>query len=372
MTDLDHNQEPGSVIRKIMVEQEEKTRGALNPLVVAMDTLSSLKEREREVIINRYGLTGGKKTTLEAIGQKLQVTRERVRQIEAMAVKRMITAPGKDLVQLIKIINSHLTGIGGLADLEGLARYLKIENDSQRETELNALRLVMAVNGEVVELPHNRGLKIGWAQKRFSLDLIEPVLRDITTILRKKSGVMTEGAIWDQLVATDVYAANQEKLTPSVMAGVMQVAEVVTQVEDGKWGLSEWPSVVPKRIRDKVFLILQKKNAPMHFRDIAEAINREYPSKPVLSRTVHNELIGDQRFVLVGRGIYALTTWGYHSGVVADVIKEVLTGAGRPLTTDEIAEQVLKVRQVKKNTVVANLQNKALFARAGKGTYTLA
>ena len=44
--------------------------------------------------------------------------------------------------------------------------------------------------------------------------------------------------------------------------------------------------------------------------------------------TTHNELIKDPRFVLVGRGLYALAEWGYMSGVVRDVIKKILEKNG--------------------------------------------
>jgi hypothetical protein len=114
---------------------------------------------------------------------------------------------------------------------------------------------------------------------------------------------------------------------------------------------------------------LQKNRQPMHFREIADAINLAYPGKTVLSRTVHNELIGDTRFVLVGRGIYGLKEWGYQPGVVSDVIMKVMREMNRPLTVEEIIESVLKDRQVKRNTVIANLQNKHLFNKVGKGMY---
>ena len=52
-------------------------------------------------------------------------------------------------------------------------------------------------------------------------------------------------------------------------------------------------------------------------------------------------------------------------GISAEKAKE-------PMTTSEIIEAVLNTRQVKKNTVVANLQNRKLFRKVGRGTYTLA
>ena len=79
----------------------------------------------------------------------------------------------------------------------------------------------------------------------------------------------------------------------------------------------------------------------------------------------------DDRFVLVGRGIYALSQWGYEPGTVENIIEEVLHNAKGPLTTDEIVTEVLKNRHVKKNTIIINLQIKPQFVKVGKKLYSL-
>ena len=51
--------------------------------------LYSLNQREREVIDMRYGLTDGVALTLEEVGRAFKVTRERIRQIEAKALRKL-------------------------------------------------------------------------------------------------------------------------------------------------------------------------------------------------------------------------------------------------------------------------------------------
>jgi RNA polymerase primary sigma factor len=56
-----------------------------------MEALEALSERERQVVVLRYGLTDAEPKTLEEIGRRLGLTRERVRQIELDSLKRLAT-----------------------------------------------------------------------------------------------------------------------------------------------------------------------------------------------------------------------------------------------------------------------------------------
>jgi hypothetical protein len=110
----------------------------------------------------------------------------------------------------------------------------------------------------------------------------------------------------------------------------------------------------------------------MHFNEIAKAIKgSEFKRKNVTTQAIHNELIKDGRFVLIGRGIYALKEWGYAKGTVADIITDVLKKAGEPLHREEIVKRVLESRHVKETTILLNLQGKTQFKRVAKATYTL-
>jgi RNA polymerase primary sigma factor len=57
--------------------------------------MAPLNDREREVMRLRYGLGTEREHTLEEIGRRLSVTRERVRQLEQQALKKMRAARGR-------------------------------------------------------------------------------------------------------------------------------------------------------------------------------------------------------------------------------------------------------------------------------------
>ncbi|MBP9738938.1 hypothetical protein KBD20_04580, partial [Candidatus Saccharibacteria bacterium] len=139
-----------------------------------------------------------------------------------------------------------------------------------------------------------------------------------------------------------------------------------------QWGLLKWPLVNPKNIRDKIYVILQEQGKPMHFSEISGKIkDSDFKRKDVTTQAIHNELIKDGRFVLIGRGIYALKEWGYAKGTVSDIITKILKKSKEPMHRDDIVREVLKSRQVKETTILLNLQGKKQFKRVAKATYEL-
>ena len=158
---------------------------------------------------------------------------------------------------------------------------------------------------------------------------------------------------------------------PDHVRALASVSKLLAHLKDN-WGLVKWPTVNPKNIRDKIYVILAENEKPLHFSEIAEAIkDSDFKRKDVTTQAIHNELIKDKRFVLIGRGIYALDSWGFSKGTVADIITDVLKSASEPLHRDEIVKRVLKSRQVKETTILLNLQSKSQFKRVAKATYAL-
>jgi RNA polymerase primary sigma factor len=75
-------------IRAEVPEPEEELHVSLRDEALRR-AVDELPERDREVIRLRYGLAGEEPMTLDAIGKRLELTRERVRQIEAEALHHL-------------------------------------------------------------------------------------------------------------------------------------------------------------------------------------------------------------------------------------------------------------------------------------------
>jgi len=172
---------------------------------------------------------------------------------------------------------------------------------------------------------------------------------------------------------TEYYQRNPEELNDKVILNFLDLAHKIEKNVFDEWGLVQWKQIVPKDVGDKAYLVLKQHGKPEHYSKITELINdSKFDNRTAYKETVHNELIKDNRFILVGRGIYALSEWGYKPGVVADVIREILNSSQKPLPKDRIIEEVLKRRHVKRNTILVGLSNKKLFKKVEKNLYALA
>ncbi len=341
---------------------KSKTTISLDLEKVIQDILGTIeREREREIVARRFGLFD-RKETLEQIGELLGITRERVRQLEKAVVTRLKEAAKKDLPHIKEVeelLISHLKEMGNIAKVSDLAERLTAAGsrvDQARLAFLASLSPRIAVIDDNDHFYHSLGI---------ASEHSEQAIREL--VGKIVSGVEKIGEPTDIEAIKDKVGHKDAKHVEALAGTSKNLAAL-----KGRWGLMKWPLVNPRNIRDKIYLILRDHGKHMHFSEIAEAIKASaFKRKDVTTQAIHNELIKDKRFVLIGRGIYALREWGYRQGTVADVIAEVLKKEGGPLHRDEIVRRVLKNRYVKETTILLNLQGKDQFKRVAKATYAL-
>lgn len=329
------------------------------------DILNTIEqEREREIITRRFGLLD-RKETLEQIGEMLGITRERVRQLEKAILVRLKIAADAGKIPALgdaeRLIVRDLSENGRAARVQDIATRLVGEKPSNEAKAHIAFVAELSPKLTVINENDNYYQGVSIAENGDEKKIRANVDEIVKTI--KKHGEPIDIETLHGMLSYESPA--QVRALASLSKGLASLKDI--------WGLIKWPTVNPKNIRDKIYVILADGEKPMHFSAIAKAIKTsDFKRKDVTTQAIHNELIKDKRFVLIGRGIYALQEWGYKRGTVSDIISDVLKKAGEPLHRDEIVKRVLKSRQVKETTILLNLQSKPEFKRVAKATYALA
>ena len=343
---------------------------AQNTIAVELSTkelvnsvLSSIeREREREIVARRFGLFD-RKETLEQIGEMLGITRERVRQLEKSVVIHLKSSVEQGTIPHIADFQSKVVGLleanGQIARVNELTKQLT--SDATREEQARVAFLSQLCSGLIVINEDDNFYNSVGVKKAHDEKAVKNLVAQLVETIKQLGEPKDIEAI-----------AKADKIEDSKQAAALASTSKQLATLNGRWGLIKWPMVNPKNIRDKIYVILKENGKHMHFNEISDAIkDSDFKRKDVTTQAVHNELIKDKRFVLIGRGIYALKEWGYSKGTVADIITEVLKQANEPLHRDEIVKRVLKSRFVKETTILLNLQGKPQFKRVAKATYAL-
>jgi len=322
--------------------------------------------RMRDVVERRFGLRGGIIHTLQAIGKEYKITRERVRQIEFDALKQLRREHHlHDVMPVFDAITAYIGQHGGM-----MAEHELFANLCDQKYHPH-ISLLLDIGHSFHKLNETNHFHQRWAIHKDPSSGAEKILTTVINMLEEKKQTISSDQLNAMIAAAakEVWGAVPEE---HVVQSLLAATKAIRQNPYGEFGLAWWPSISPSGVKDKAYVAIAKEAKPLHFREVANAINKAgWSKKKAHPQTVHNELIKDKRFVLVGRGLYALKEWGYEPGSVRDVIIAVLREAQKPLTKDEIVVAATKKRLVKVPTILLNLQNKKLFKRMEGGAYTL-
>lgn len=333
---------------------------------IAVTLVADLPDRTRDIVSRRFGLEKSSPETLEAIGQAHGVTRERVRQIveDGLLQIRHRVEEGKEQARLRAIfdmLEETLKASGHVSRQDLLVEAVQPKNDQNHVVFLLHLHEGLYRHKET---EHTHPF---WVGKKEISEAAHGILQDLLSHFEKRKAPAT----------IDELLGEYQKLHPKTFASLLHVSKHIQQGYNGKWGLRKWPEVYPKGMRDKAYVVLRDTQKPLHFVEVAKRIESvqealpEQRKRQILPQTVHNELIKDPRFVLVGRGTYGLSEWGLKPGTVKEVLMQILKEAGKSLEKDELVQRTLAQRQVKESTILLNLQDRTCFMRDDNGFYCL-
>lgn len=340
---------------------------------VVAGLVKPLSDRNRDIVLRRFGLKNGGRETLESIGQSYGITRERVRQIEEYALKNLRAGLAGSSAAAVRpyfdFASETLADHGGFILEKSL--FEKFSSQSKDNQENFSLVFLLSLDSSFQRNYENDDLRTFWFLNNGSSDTASGLTQTLVDSLKSKKALQTQEELYD-LYKTLAKTKPIALTALNVFTAALAISKKIDRNVFGEYGLAEWSDVRPRGMKDRAYLVMKKAGKPKHFREIAGLINTaQFSVKKANVQTVHNELIKDIRFVLVGRGIYGLTEWGYKSGTVKDVLIDILKESRRPLAKTELVSRVLSSRQVKENTILLNLQDSKIFSRREDGTYAL-
>jgi len=339
---------------KNLIEAEFLFYGILKKAV------SDLPERSQEIIKMRFGISGESPQTLEAIGGRYQISRERVRQIIREIINKIKHEEKRALLEpAFAKIKFTVTQNNGIMSRKSLLN--KLSEDSR---EQGVVEFLLNCTDEVKSKKEKGILKDSVVIAGFNLNYWKEIIEQVKLMLEEEKKVFKSDHLFEKVFDRGAKRDRKEFFCH------LSVSEEIKKNNFGKWGLAHWSEINPKGTREKTFLVMKEIKKPLHYSKVANLIeDYQLSEKSVHPQTVHNELIKDDRFVLVGRGKYALSEWGYKKGTVKDVLKDVLNERGKPMEREDIVSEVLSLRDVKASTVVVNLNS--FFKKVGEDKYTV-
>jgi DNA-directed RNA polymerase delta subunit/DNA-binding transcriptional regulator YiaG len=312
-----------------------------------------LSPKTKDIFDRRFGVKTGEIETLESIGDSMGITRERVRQIEEVGFNFVRKNNQPALDALFAELTSYFKGNGGF------------KNEDEVLAELGGKKnkpyvlFLLTLGDQFARVCEKKDHTNFWVSSQTSGQQVKETLASLVSDIEKHGSLLTKEELFDKV-------AQKHNLDQASFASYLGVSKKIQTNKEGKFGLIDWPEIKPRGVRDKAFLVFKKHQKPLHFTEITSLIDTldvNQANKKTHPQTVHNELIKDPRFVLVGRGMYALNEWGYEPGTIKDIITKVLAKKQEPIHKDDIVKEVLQQRLVAKNTVLMNLNNKKYFQK---------
>lgn len=325
-----------------------------------------LSPKEKHIIENRYSLNDRPHATLEKIGREFGVTRERIRQIEKNALKKLtrnvVNTKLNNFNQYANIVIQKYEGV--VLEEKLVSEILSLSADAKM-ISTSAIKLSLELDANLEKVPNTINYFPYFKLKTIDRKAIQDVCERSIAYLQKKKSVDAIESILEVLEKQ-----TGKKWDKTFVLSCLELDRRIKVVKKGI-GLSSWRNINPRTLRDKILYVLREVQKPLHYVEISNRISEYRFDKKVINvQAVHNELIRDEYFVLIGRGIYALREWGYEDGTVVEVIASILKQKG-PLDRERIITEVLKKRQVKRITILLNLKNKPIFERVGRDAYGL-
>jgi|GEM_PF-3823564 len=334
------------------------------------DWFSFLSDRQQFILRRRFGLLDKTKIrTLEEVGLELDLTRERVRQIEKQALKALSSPRRRQHLlplseAITQILDEHTGVMRPQALLGSLTRNYSVQIGAI--SHFGLFNLVATVFGQV-EISERDDVVF---LTSIALQDILAVQHVLVAILRESDKPLSRRYLLKRFKQTDLYQASSGGLSDEFIVACLRSSTRVERDGTGHYALRRWSW----RRKSLVARAMRAIGEPTHYSEITTRFNKLAPERRRLSDHNLHAYLGrfPKLFVRVGHGVYGLAEWGLsNDGKVGNTAYKILCDAGRPLHIDPLTQEVLKTWHVNPGSVLAAVETDDRFIRIGRGVYAL-
>jgi hypothetical protein len=223
--------------------------------------------RMRDVVERRFGLKGGKRHTLDAIGKGYKITRERVRQIESDAIRHLAeSSASADIQPTFRALEAHILNHGSVMAEPHLFATVA---DARSYPHV---RLLMNIGHQFHLVDENDEYRERWALHQTDVERGEKIMAGVVRDLKERNTPVSEKELHEMISRNMRETAADQPAEEPVLSALRETHKSIRKNPYGEYGLTSWAAVSPRGVRDKAHVVLAKSGKPMHFQDVARAI----------------------------------------------------------------------------------------------------
>lgn len=225
---------------------------SFKPKHVTKKLLSPLQDRAKDVINNRFGLEDEERKTLEAIGQKYGITRERVRQIENFAINSIKKSNAFDEHSYIfEEIKDILSNLGGVVGEEELLNHFSKDKITQ-----NHIHLYLVLGEQFTKHKEDVDFNHRWSVDSEIADKVHGSLKKLYSSLSDEELILEE-KLMESFLATlgDVAEKYREE---EILSRWLKLSKTIGKNQLNEWGKAESSSIKARGIKDYAFLVFKE------------------------------------------------------------------------------------------------------------------
>lgn len=312
----------------------------------------NLNDREKDIISKRYGFEGNN-LSLSEIAKKYKISRERVRQIQEKAIKKIkpLIDNNKIFNEIIEETKQHLGFLGSKKEEKFLHLVYKYFEFS--EQDLRAFKFISILSSNIIFHKEDDIFTNFYSKDENFYKITLHSLKKIYSHFIQTKEVFHDKDLLE-IVIKEIKTHLDFEPSSNDIFDLVEIIKHISRNPFNFWGLKDHPFVTPKCLKDKIYFILKKEKRPLHYSEIYKLLNSFGQFENISSiwlkenniNSLRNELIRHPEFVLVGKGKYGLKEWGLVDGTAKELIIKILKEKKR-IKKEKMWQIISSLREIK-------------------------